>query len=546
VTKKTNQIMKLKYIIPGVCLSLALHSCKKADFVELNTNPETLYDIPAQNQFLNATISTHNTDFEWYYDNLRRIMPWMQLSTANGGNGKTYIEDAGNFNQRYGNFYGNVGNRLYDVQKLIEKLPEAEQAKRVYMGAIPNILQAYYAFYVSDINGSIPFTEAFQARYGGTLTPTYDKQEDLFNTLDALLKSTIATLKSTPTAPQESLDKYDLYYKGDVQQWIKAANALRLKMAMRLMKRNPQKMATIVGEVLGSPASDLMSSDADSWVFDGLASFAGGGNFNPDGFRAPRSSVEFMKQTSDPRIRFFYQKNKWGQYVGSFSSPDAADQTINPQNARLYTTADTLSNLQYRLFQPSFNGGTGIVYFPLITFADFAFMRAELAARGVTAESAATWYNTGVTASLKQYDKWARDAKIQERNANNVYVDNYVALTDAEIAAYLARPEVAYNPAKGVELIAVQAYLNFFKQPNEAWALYKRTGYPNPTSVLSFERIFADNVEQFIPRRAPVVVKPPTDLNYQNNKAALEQMASDPDFGSGPSDVFGRVWWDKK
>jgi hypothetical protein len=538
--------MKLKYIIPGVCLGLALVSCKKEDFVELNTNPETLYDIPAQNQFLNATISTHNTDFEWYYDNLRRIMPWMQQSTATTGNGKTYIEDAGNFNQRYGNFYGNVGNKLYDVQKLIEKLPEAEQAKRVHMKAIPNVLQAYYAFYVSDINGSIPFEEAFQARYGGTLAPGYDTQEELFNTLDNLLKTTITTLKSTPPAPQESLDKYDLYFNGDVQKWIKAANALRLKMAMRLMKRSPQKMATIVTEVLSSPASDLMSSEADSWVFDGLASFASGGNFNPDGFRAPRNTIEFMKTTSDPRIRFFYQKNKWGQYVGSYSSPDAADATLNPQNARLYNTADTLSNIQYRLFQPSFNGGSGLVYFPVITFADFAFMRAELAARGITAESAATWYNTGVTASLKQYDKWARDAKIQERNANNVYVDNYVALTDAEITAYLAKPEVAYDPAKGVELIAVQAYLNFYKQPNEAWALYKRTGYPSPTSVLPFERIFADNVEQFIPRRAPVIVKPPTDLNYENNKVALEQMATDPDFGAGPSDVFGRVWWDKK
>lgn len=538
--------MKFKYLIPGVCLSLALFSCKKEDFVELNTNPETLYDIPAQNQFLNATVSTHNTDFEWFYDNLRRIMPWMQLSTANAGNGKSYIEDAGNFNQRYGNFYGNVGNKLFDIQKLIEKLPEEEQAKRVHMKAIPNILMAYYAFYVSDINGSIPFKEAFQARYAGTLTPVYDTQEDIFNTLDATLKETISTLKSTSAVPQESLDKYDLYFKGDTSKWIKAANALRLKMAMRLMKRNPQKMATIVNEVLSSSAAELMSSSDDSWVFDGLASFASGGNFNPDGFRAPRNTIEFMKQTSDPRIRFFYQKNKWGQYVGSYSSPDASDATLSPQNARLYSTPDTLSNLQYRLFQPSFNGGAGLVYFPIITFADFAFMRAELAARGVTTENAANWYNTGVTASLKQYDKWAKDANIQERNASNVYVDNYVALTDAEIAAYLTKPGIAYDATKGVELIAVQAYLNFFKQPNEAWALYKRTGYPSTTSVLPFERIFADGVEQFIPRRAPIIVKPPTDLNYENNKAALAQMAQDPDFGSSPSDVFGRIWWDKK
>ena len=107
-------------------------------------------------------------------------------------------------------------------------------------------------------------------------------------------------------------------------------------------------------------------------------------------------------------------------------------------------------------------------------------------------------------------------------------------------------PGVKYDPAKGVELIAVQSYINFFKNPNEAWALYKRTGYPNNTSVLPMERIFSDAIEQFVPRRAPIRVAPPTDLNYQNNQAAVAQMAQDPDFGAGPSDVTGRIWWDDK
>lgn len=521
-------------ILAVSCACLGLSACKKAEFVDVNTNPETLYDIPAANQFMNAIISAHDNRFEWYYDFYRRIMPWMQMNTATAGNGKTFIEDAGNFNNRYETFYGGVGNKLVDITNLIEKLPAEEQEKMVYMKAIPNVLLAYYTFYVSDINGSIPFEESFQARYGGTFTPGYNTQEQIFNSLDGLLKETIATLKSTPSVEQQSYGQYDLYYNGDVSKWIKAANALRLKIAMRLMKRDPDKMKAIAMEILSNPAADLMSSNEDSWVFDAISGFTGeGGDWSPEGLRAPKSTVDFMLAQNDPRIGLYYEKNKWGQYVGSVSSPDAAESNTYK---RLYSTEDTLSNLQYRMFQASFDGGTGTNYLPVITFADFAFMRAELAARTVTAENAADWYNTSVTASIKQYDTWAKNALITD----------YMAVTDADIAAYLAEPTIKYDAAKGIEQIAIQAYLNYFKQPNEAWALYKRTGYPNPTSALAFEKIISDGVEQEIPRRAPLRVLPPTDLNYANNQAALQEMAKDPGFGNGPSDVFGRVWWDSE
>jgi hypothetical protein len=49
-----------------------------------------------------------------------------------------------------------------------------------------------------------------------------------------------------------------------------------------------------------------------------------------------------------------------------------------------------------------------------------------------------------------------------------------------------------------------------------------------------------------LPRRASISVLPTTNLNYQNQQEALQAMAADPGFGSGPNDAFGRVWWDKQ
>ncbi len=538
-----------------------LAGCNKSDFVKLNTNPNVLYTIKPEEQYLNACIRAHNNDRIAFYDNYRRIMPWMQMSTFNTGNGKNFLMDVGNFNQRYNTFYPQLGAILTDVQVLIDNLPAEEQAKRVHMRAIPDILKIYYAFHVSDINGSIPYTEAFQARYGGTLTPKYETQQELFALWDTRLKEIINTLKSTPSVPQASFGENDLYYHGNVNAWIKAANALRLKIAIRLMKRDEAKLKSIAQEVL-SDASSLMNSNNDGWVFYADASFTQGGDWNPSEFRAPKPTVDFMWNNSDPRLRLFYQKNNyteanlkaaiqagvypagtsWNprQYVGAHISPDSSQGKYKSwfvlKKVSETLSMDTVSFLQWRMFQPALNNGTGKNFFPVISYADFCFMRAELAARGITSEDAATLYNKGIDASISFYDLAAKNAKLPD----------YEAVTIEEINAYKLKPAVIYNSSKAIEQIAIQAYLNFYKQPNEAWALYKRTGMPNKNTTLANEDIVIDAAVKQIPRRAALGFPDPNDQNYNNKKAAIDAMVADPDFGQGPTDMFGRVWWDKK
>src|SRR3954466_6144226 len=93
-----------------VCVLVS--GCKKADFVEQNIDPNTLYSVSPADQFLAATIGMED-DFEAYYDNYRRMMWWMQMSTDAKGNRKNFTNDVSNFNQRYGKiFNGRVGPRL--------------------------------------------------------------------------------------------------------------------------------------------------------------------------------------------------------------------------------------------------------------------------------------------------------------------------------------------------------------------------------------------------------------------------------------------------
>jgi len=542
-------------------------SCDKQAFVDVNTNPDALSAVPPQNQFLNATVSIHSQDFEAFYDLYRRIMPWLQYTTDLNGNQGAFTQNFDNFANRYGRLYSGIGDRLYDLEKLVENMPAEVQPRYTNMIRIARILKAYYTFYVSDIYGAIPYSEAFQGRYGGTLQPGYDTQQEIFTQLDSEIKEAVATLKTSPTAPQISLGSYDQYYGGDVQKWVKAGNALRLKIAMRQLKVNAGPAQAIIKEVLAMPAADLMSGNEDGWVFKANAAFTNSdGNWNPSNLRAPKPIVDFMVKTKDPRIDAFFTPNSYSQdnidlliaanklpagtkapanrYVGSYTNPDEVklpaitqryytprQVTANGQNLNV----DTLSYIQPRLFAANSGGGTGFSYLPVITYADFAFMRAEAAARNITAESAKTWYETAVKSSINWYDTIAKGAQLT----------NYTPVTQAEIDAYLAQPEVAFDASKALNQIASQAYLHFLKQPTEGWANWKRTGFPNATSVVPMPTLTNNGATLTIPRRAPISLVNPNDPNFANKKAAYDAMLALPGFGRDLQDATGRVWWDQ-
>lgn len=564
----------LRNILIGSLAIVTLWGCKKSDFVDANIDPTVAYEITPENQFLNGTKAIFGNDFEAYYETYRNIMPWLQLTTPTAGNLKNFTASSNPFG-RYDNLYGRGGgSNLYDVNVLISKLESPKKESYQQLGAISRILLDYEAFYVSDIYGAIAYTEAFKGRYTLTFTVPYDNQQTVFTAILADLKSAIADIQNAPSG-QFSIGNYDQFYFGDVSKWVKAANALRLRIAMRMLKVDNGTATSAINEVLSSPADELMGDNEDSWSLIAPASYTSGGNWNPDGLRATHALVDYMVNHDDPRTRIFFTKNSYSQenfdlakdqgklsagatytgqrYVGSFASPDVSSNAL--VQAQYYTTKqitkggntvtlDTLSNINPRIFQVAFNGGTGIQYIPLITYADYCSMRAELSVAGIGGSDPETWYNNGVTASIKYYDMMAQDGMFLDYYAENGVGVQVAPVTDAEIDQYLDMPGVKYDPAKGLDMIASQAFINFFKEPNEAWALVKRTGLPNNTTTLQLEKLLYNGTELTIPRRAPRTLPPTSDINFENINAAFTEMQALPGYGSGPSDISGRVWWD--
>lgn len=551
--------------------SLLLSACTK-DFEELNTNPQVSPTTNPEALIVAAEKKIVDRDFEWYYDNYQYIMRWMQFTVADpssSGAGSLFGANS-NTNGLYNDLYNTVGRYTSQIQSLVNAMSADEKVKYQNVVAIAQIVKVYTAWRVSDNNGSIPYTQAWQARDNSVFTPEYDSQEELFAIWDTELKAAVTTLGSALTN-QVAYGSSEVFYSGNPASWAKAGNVLRLKLAMRQLKRAPAKTAAIATDVLASTAG-LFASNDEEWKFiSNTTGFARSGNWATDNnpFVAAKNIIDFLYDHSDPRLRLFYEQNDYRatlidslvqggalaagttynprRYVGLPSSADAKSNTAyaNLYSARKYTftlggttttaTYDTLSSVQLRLFDLDKDGaGAGNYTQPIATYAEMCFILSELSLKGVITQDAQSWYEKGVTASIKAYDKMGALAAIR----------GYSAVTDAEITAYLQNADVAFTGTddQKLEKIGVQNFLNHFKAPQEAWGSWKRTGYPKEGGILSQEAFYASGVKVTIPRRW-MLPQPATNDNQSHYQAAITEMKATGEYGEANA-ITGRIWWD--
>ena len=292
-----------------LALSFSLFISCTSDFAEINTNPVDQIKTTPEELLPLAIMKGFDGSFEYYYDYYRRIMPWTQTLVPSTGNSSQFMDDGSNMNQRKDIFYGDHGALLTDIIYKIDHMPAEDQKKYVNIKSIATILKVYYAWYVTDVNGSIAYTEAFQARYGGTKTPGYETQEQLYDVFDKQLDDVYTAIQSADPAVQVNPGEKDLFFNGDISKWKRVANSLRLKIASRLMKRNPAKLTSIATQVL---SRDEINSTTGSFMMRARR-ITEHGNFNPSGMSATKPMVDFMNTSKDPRISIFFQKIDYSQ-----------------------------------------------------------------------------------------------------------------------------------------------------------------------------------------------------------------------------------------
>ena len=95
--------------------------------------------------------------------------------------------------------------------------------------AIALIMKGLYYQRFSDVFGMVPFTEASDP---DIVTPVFDDQKTIYDGIIAALDEAIGIIGSATTTGEgpQLLAENDLFFNGNMQDWKKLANSLKLKL----------------------------------------------------------------------------------------------------------------------------------------------------------------------------------------------------------------------------------------------------------------------------------------------------------------------------
>ncbi|MEM8909089.1 MAG: SusD/RagB family nutrient-binding outer membrane lipoprotein, partial [Bacteroidota bacterium] len=419
----------------------------------------------------------------------------------------------------WGSFYGQAAPQI----KLVEDV-SAEQGLEVE-NAIAKIwrVQAYHR--QTDYWGPIIYSQ-----FGnGETSVGYDSQESIYNNFFTTLDEAITVLNAnTGASPFGSNDQI---YGGDVNQWIKFANTLRLRLAIRIKYVDPAKAKT---EAEKAVAGGVMTDNADNafilTTFDSKNPYTTITNWGE--FRMSALMESVLKGYGDPRIESYFNPAEEGDsdgdgipYEGLRNGQLKVDKVpaLNTQNSDMNT-----------YWLPEGKGGVNPPI-KVITASEAFFLRAEGALEGWSmGGSAQGLYEDGIRTSMGEYDH-TPDADVEAYiNSGNIpAAPNAGSTPTTNIPVAF---ESGANAERQLEQIITQKWIALYPDGWEAYAEVRRTGYPKLFPVLASDNPDVPIGQQM--RRMTFV-----DQEFTNNAKAVEEAAR---LLSGPDQNNTKVWWDKK
>lgn len=413
-----------KIILTIFCLTLVFTSCEVDE--GLNRDSKNPTAVPGSGLFTNATrnffdlmnsASVNNNVFRLY------AQYWAQ----------TTYPDESQYNQTTRNIGGNIWSTIYrdvlqDLKGARETLTENNADNLDNKLAVIEFMEVYAYSVLVDTFGDVPYTEALDPT---NPSPKYDDAATIYADLLTRLDAAIASMDGG--SGFEAIQ--DPVYQGNMDQWKKAANSLRLRLGLRLAEVNPALAKATAEKAI---AEALITTNADNF---GIKYLNGAPNTNPlwvslvqsgrSDYVAADTFLDVLVELEDPRLPIFFQPVDGafvGGIYGSANSPSSS------------------SNLGEILSDPTLDGN-------IITAAEVHFLLAEAAERGYTTpETAEFYYNGGITTSILEWGG-----------------------TEAEAQAYLATPEVAYATAGTTweSKIATQKWIALFNNGFEGWTVWR-------------------------------------------------------------------------
>jgi len=513
-------------ILGGLALLGTTTSCQK-DFEEINTNPNRPQQALPTALFNGSTkLFLKNT--RNYTTSGMMFRSWMQYTAQDTYTKESrflYRDYAGDYLWRYPY---QVAGGYKDIIDLNTN-PKTKELMTTYgksenQIAAARIMLAYTFALLVETFGDVPYysygspnPERFQAlQLEKYISPVYATQKEIYTDLLKELKEAAAQIVS---------DSY-VFKEGDYifetpDKMRRFANSLRLRLAIRLKDVSDTELRTLAQQSIDElkAGTAVMQSEADTVELQFDSDDTNPAPIYKEYFVSNRvdyspsnSFVQLLKGQRgnfgvDPRLQKYFAPKGLTKYQARDGRYTESDN-LNDYIGMPYGLDESMADFQFK-------SGVAVSFFSsrilqpnyaevFMEYSEVCFLLSE--ANGWDN----TWYKKGVEASMK---KWG--------------------VADTKITNFLNT-----IPAANEENVLTQKYIALYMNPNEAWAEYRRTGYPHtlikvneetdlniPTEAgqtkYKFESLVADLTD--IPERLlyPVAYKVINEANYQK---ALESM----------------------
>lgn len=417
------------------------------------------------------------------------------------GSSPDYDYSDGWSSKRWTHFYS---HRSTEYKKLLRifKFTEPEKYKNAFY--ITRIYYAFLALANTDTYGDMPFSVYVRARDPQEGNVPYDTQEKVYDIMFRMLEQAVDSI-NLADASQFSFGDDDRCYFGDAEKWIRFANTLRLRMALRISNVDPER-ARIEGEAaLQNPYGLILNNDDNMQTVPKHApvSIGGddiGGNENPlamisiayNGETVLSKDMELFyrnlsvgggsymvgsdQKTIDPRCLVCWwrptpmngiksgKENTKNDFTGcERGNPDVDQNSGEYSLTRTLITGNASKELNPKYW---FSYSRPTVW---LGYSESLFLKAEAALRGWSGAnemSVEQYFKAGIQASLDYYEIDAAEA--------DSYISGLKIYQPGETNPFSGSDKEAI-----LEQIITHKWMAVFPNGNEGWAEFRRTDYPN-------------------------------------------------------------------
>lgn len=490
------------------CSLILLHGACTKDFSEINTNPNAPDKITNPGWLLVDIIRTSaNTNLNNGFN--RGSIVADQLASSFGSNYHNWVRADGT---TY--FYWNHYNQIRDLNEMI-RLAE-EQGQPNYKG-MALVLRSWLFQNLTDTYGPIPFREAGNAKFENIAKPRYAKQEDVYIGLLADLEEAIGLL-GTGSEPIVG----DILYGGDQDNWKKFATGLMLRLVMR--QSNVVDPSAQLGAIVSNPSKyPLFSSYQDQAALQYIADqeandmplFHKSASDYSASTRLSQNFIDHLEKIKDPRLFVFASPATLsGDYVGAVNGTGGWDDPAK------YSPPGMLwAPRQYSPAMASNNAAQSII----VSYAEVQLILAEAAERG--------FIPGGSVVAENHYQNAIHDQIAYYASRIPGYY-TFPTPSDIELpAGYFEQEGVRYHgsTSEKLEKIYTQKWFALFLNGFEAWAEWRRTGFP--------EVVIGEVSTPYVPQRC---LYPADELriNEENYREAISWIGAD--------ELNTALWWAKR